>query len=256
MANPQKENGYTAVANEIMDALCKYRIPGESYQVLNCVLRMTYGWNRKEVQISNNQISKITGLKRQNVIRALRWLESKAILSRIKSDSMEAKILKFNKHYDEWEPYQKKNGGIKSDSKTRIKSDSKPTSLPIIVKTNKTIIDEFTIFYQKYPLKKSKKKAEESWLRLSKTKKLPPIETVLTAIENQIKEKELLVKNNRFCPEWKHPSTWLNQECWNDECKLSMTENIQKFDTEAEKKRLASELAAKRLERFKKENFI
>jgi len=23
-----------------------------------------------------------------------------------------------------------------------------------------------------------------------------------------------------FCPEWKHPSTWLNQKCWEDEVNL------------------------------------
>ena len=138
MQCPQKENGYTAIANEIMDALCKYNIPGENYRVLMSVLRMTYGWNRKEATLSNNQIAKMTGLKRQNVVRAIRWLESKMILSRIKDDSTGAKVLKFNKHYDEWTPYVKKQGRIKDDSKTRIKDDSKSTSLPIIVKTNKT----------------------------------------------------------------------------------------------------------------------
>lgn len=37
MAEPQKENGYTPIANEIMDALCRIRIPGEERQVLDCI---------------------------------------------------------------------------------------------------------------------------------------------------------------------------------------------------------------------------
>ena len=217
MANPQKENGFTAIANEIMDALMKYRIPGECEQVLKCVLRMTYGWNRKEVQISNNQISKMTGLKRQNVIRSIHWLESKLILRRIKTDSNRIKVLKFNKNFDEWESFNKKQCRIKSDAKSRIKSDSKPPIVPIIVKTNKTI-SEFLFFWEKYPLKKAKKKAEEIWLNLSKRNKLPPIDKILLAIDNQIKEKEILLKNKKFCPEWKHPTTWLNQGCWDDVC--------------------------------------
>ena len=84
MANPQKENGYTAIANEIMEALMKYRIPGEKMQVLLCVIRMTYGFvGRRDVELSNNKIAQLTGLKRQNVIRSLSWLESKLILSEL-----------------------------------------------------------------------------------------------------------------------------------------------------------------------------
>lgn len=135
MANPQKENGYTAIANEIMDALMSYGIPNEKMRVLLCVLRMTYGFNRKEVEISNNKISKMTGLKRQNVVRAISWLESNKILSRILLDSKRVKSLKFNKHYDKWVPFEKRVPRIKLDSKTRILLDSNAVSLPIIVKT-------------------------------------------------------------------------------------------------------------------------
>jgi phage replication O-like protein O len=141
MPGPQKENGYTPIANEIMDALCKYRIPGECRQVLDCIFRMTYGFSRKEVEISNNQISVITGLKRQNVIRSIQWLESKLILSRIKSDSTKTKILKFNKNYTEWIRLESKLILGKLASKLIPKLESKliqnanPT---IIFKTNKT----------------------------------------------------------------------------------------------------------------------
>ena len=46
MANPQKENGYIMIANEIMEALAKYRIPGEQRQCLDVILRKTYGYDR------------------------------------------------------------------------------------------------------------------------------------------------------------------------------------------------------------------
>ena len=38
MANPQTENGYTKIANEIMEALAHIRIPGEAMQVLLVIL--------------------------------------------------------------------------------------------------------------------------------------------------------------------------------------------------------------------------
>ena len=51
---PQIENGYTRIANEILDTLCMFSIPGECMQVLNCILRKTYGYQKKEDRISNN----------------------------------------------------------------------------------------------------------------------------------------------------------------------------------------------------------
>ena len=47
MANPQKENGYTSIANDIVEALAGIRIPGEARQCLDVILRKTYGWNKK-----------------------------------------------------------------------------------------------------------------------------------------------------------------------------------------------------------------
>jgi phage replication O-like protein O len=138
---PQKENGYTPIANEIMDALCKYRIPGECRQVLDCILRMTYGFSRKEVEISNNQISVFTGLSRQNVIRSIKWLDSRLILSRLKVESTKTKILKFNKNYKEWIRLDSKLSLNKLDSRLSPKLDSElsQNANPIIIfKTNKT----------------------------------------------------------------------------------------------------------------------
>ncbi len=70
LANPQKENGYTAIANEILEALARTRIPGQARQVLDAILRRTYGWNKKRDLISLSQLSQDTGLSRQHVLRA------------------------------------------------------------------------------------------------------------------------------------------------------------------------------------------
>lgn len=39
MANPQIENGYTAVANEILDNLYKLSLNGTELKVINCILQ-------------------------------------------------------------------------------------------------------------------------------------------------------------------------------------------------------------------------
>jgi len=108
MADPQKENGFTAIANEIMDALCHIRIPGEERQILDCILRKSYGWNKCEDAIALTTFSEMTGIKKPAVVRAINGLLSKKIITVIEKDNAPAKVYKFNKNYDEWKPLSKK----------------------------------------------------------------------------------------------------------------------------------------------------
>ena len=41
MANPQIENGYTVIANEILDHLYKQSLNGTELKVVMCILRYT-----------------------------------------------------------------------------------------------------------------------------------------------------------------------------------------------------------------------
>ncbi len=97
MASPQTENGYTRIANELLEALAKHRSLGsEAFQVLMMVFRYTYGFNRKEGLLTVSFIVVGTGLKQPNVNRAIERLISKRIIKREKS------TIGFNKNYDEW----------------------------------------------------------------------------------------------------------------------------------------------------------
>jgi phage replication O-like protein O len=109
MANPQKENGYTAIANEILDKLIKYRLPGEQRQVLDFVIRKTYGYNKKRDAISLSQFEEATCMARSSVIRARDSLVTKRLLlvSNQKVTSS-AKVYEFNKDFDEWEVVTKR----------------------------------------------------------------------------------------------------------------------------------------------------
>ena len=116
MASPQKENGYTPIANDIMDALIAYRIPGEQMKCLLFILRKTYGFNKKRDAISLSQFVDATGLKKPNVVRSLSALLSKMIIGVIKSDNGMGHIYEFIKDYDKWKPLSKKITVIKSDN--------------------------------------------------------------------------------------------------------------------------------------------
>lgn len=82
MANPQIENGYTRIANEIMDALAKIRIPGQARQVLDFILRKTYGWNKKTDMISLSQFVEGTGLSKVAVCKGINKLLGMNIITK------------------------------------------------------------------------------------------------------------------------------------------------------------------------------
>lgn len=115
MANPQKENGNTQIANEILDALCKFRIPGEVRQVVDFIIRKTYGWHKKFDMISNSQIMQGTGLLKGSVSRSVK----KAIKHKI-IIANETKV-GFNKNYDEWIEF----GGYHFNPKPVIANETK-----------------------------------------------------------------------------------------------------------------------------------
>jgi phage replication O-like protein O len=114
-SSPQKENGYTAIANEIMEALARYRLPGEQVQCLLFILRKTYGYHKKTDEISITQFEKATGLARKSVTRAIAGLCDKRLIikttpkkSRVKNAPTPTSRYMFNKHYGGWEHRGKK----------------------------------------------------------------------------------------------------------------------------------------------------
>jgi hypothetical protein len=75
----------------------------------------------------------------------------------------------------------------------------------------------FDEFWAEYPLKKGKGYARKCYDKARKNG-MPSDEVLIQSVHEQEKEKRLLREQNKFCPEWKNPSTWINQECWSDIC--------------------------------------
>jgi len=136
---PQLENGYTKIANEIMDALIAYRIPGEERQCLDFIIRKTYGYNKKEDIISNSQFVAATGLKKGNVSRAVKNIVLKNIV--IKTDNKNIPTYRFNKNYKTWKVLSKLQPVINMTTAV-IKSDNKLLSEVMDTKERKTTIQK------------------------------------------------------------------------------------------------------------------
>jgi phage replication O-like protein O len=102
MASPQKEDGYTPIANEILDALCQTDIVIAYYEMkcLHFILRKTYGWQKKEDRISLSQFVEGTNIKRPHVCRALKRLLAGNFITQ--SGNHKSVTYSFQKNYKEW----------------------------------------------------------------------------------------------------------------------------------------------------------
>ena len=76
----QLENGYTRIANEILDVLAKTSLNGTQRRVLDVVFRQTYGYHRKEHNLSLTFIAKATGIHKKQIQRELSALIERNII--------------------------------------------------------------------------------------------------------------------------------------------------------------------------------
>lgn len=98
--NPQVENGYLMIANELMEATLKIKMNDYERRVWFAVMRLTYGWNKKESPISLSEISKLTGLQKGHVSRAIKSLIKRNML--YSKESSKNRIIGLVKHYKKW----------------------------------------------------------------------------------------------------------------------------------------------------------
>lgn len=101
MANPQKENGYTPIANEILDAIMRTPLTAGEHRTLDAIIRKTYGYNKKEDILSFSQIAGMIGMSRRTVMLAVQNLEVKKIITVIRKHYSPSTI-RFNKDHESW----------------------------------------------------------------------------------------------------------------------------------------------------------
>jgi len=101
MANVQKENGYTEIANELLEALYQVPLSSTEFRILLYILRKTYGFKKKSDWISQKQIAKEFGIYKQHVSRAIKELKTKNMITN--NIEKNKKILGVQKDYGKWE---------------------------------------------------------------------------------------------------------------------------------------------------------
>lgn len=165
MNTPQLENGYTKIANELIEQYASIRVSGECIQVLWVIIRKTYGFNKKHDSIPLIQFMQATGLKKVTVCKALKKLHEMQLIGVTKKGNEFASSYCLIKNCSLWKPLPKK---VTLPKKVISVTKKGNRPLPILV-----------------PSKETKTK-EINTLSVSEEKELTPIQTVVNEYLNQV----------------------------------------------------------------------
>lgn len=242
MASPQVENGYTRLANELLEAILNFPFSGAQLKVLLALVRASYGWARKHAPLSRGQIARMCRIRRDRVGVAIRELKSMNIINE------EAGAFLIEKDYELWRlPLSKgvslnkvstKSGYTKSGYTKGVQkcTENREGGIPKIgtgmasnpapnvgledpkeiFKEKKKDIELFLSFWKAYPRKVAKAQALKAWKKALKKPSFPR-ENILSILGRHKNQRQWLENEGRYIP---HASTWLNQERWEDEIEI------------------------------------
>jgi len=108
VSDVQLENGYTMIANEILDNIAKLKLSPTQHSLVYVIWRYTYGFKRKKHKMSLSFLAKATNCDSRNIQRELRRLDERNIIKQsiIKNN----RFIGFNKNYHEWNNGETDNG--------------------------------------------------------------------------------------------------------------------------------------------------
>lgn len=150
--NPQVEDGYTKISNELLEQIYAAHFNSTQFGIILCVIRYTYGFHRKNAKLSNSFIAKAIGKSDRSVKRGIVELLAMNVLIPERYSSTSTKKLGINKKYNTWKfPTSDKNdtsqnchqSSDRNDTSTSDKNDTNlvtdlsPKKVNIIQKNNK-----------------------------------------------------------------------------------------------------------------------
>lgn len=236
--SPQLENGYTRLANELLDALLCAGLTSRQWAVVMAIVRKTYGYNKKEDDIGLSQLAGMTGIAKPHVSLAVRELESRNIITR--KQGSYGHVIGVNKHIKSWVGVTKSvtpitesvtvtetvTGGYRIGNEGVTETVTPPVTETVTTKDNpskdnqktkpkdtlasQAMRERFERFYSAYPKKKSRGQAEKAFAKLNPDEQL--LTEIVTGIERAMKSEDW--QNPKYIP---HPASWLNAKGWMDD---------------------------------------
>lgn len=109
VSNLDRDDGYTRIPNIVLERLALYRLSGEAWKCLLVIFRKLFGWHKKSDCIPLSQFVELTGMGKQSVVRALKYLSERKIIAVSKNAYRGMLEYRFNQHFHEWGPVSKKD---------------------------------------------------------------------------------------------------------------------------------------------------
>ena len=189
---------------------------------------------RGECIFGTRSLSDFFGVGRQQIRHRIKLLREIGFISTLRTTRLYSVATILN--YDKYNPLQYEAQPAKQPAEQPTNNPQTTHRQPDRIKDNKekereriTTLGQngFGTFWTAYPRKRKKGDAESAWKSLLKAKKLPEINTILTAIEKFKTTDDWTKENGQFIP---YPATWLRAFCWEDE--ILTTDPYEEFKNE------------------------
>lgn len=139
MANPQREDGFTGIANEIIDNLCLINLSPYESRVIWFILRKTYGYQKKIDRIPLSQFAESLQLDRNNIRRAIQKLIKKNLLV-VSRDHKNNVTYGLQKDYEKWNGVVCRDSGVSRDHSSQSVETTKEGSIQTPSKERKKLL--------------------------------------------------------------------------------------------------------------------
>ena len=199
----QLEDGFTKIANEVLENISKAKLNGTQFRILLTVWRCTYGWNKKQHEISESYLSNATGTHKQQIKRELKAMFELGILTEIHAPTFNTtRIIEFNKRYLISSEVSNKIPVSESDTPTGSENDT-PTGSGLDtqkrkINKDKEILCAFDEIWSAYPLKKGKVDVYKKLPAILKKYSTEEILRCITRYDATVKDKNYYLHGSTF----------------------------------------------------------
>ncbi len=147
MASPQIENGFTRLANELLEVIIASPFSGQDFRILFTIIRRTYGWNKGEDYISLSQFAQATGLQVKRCSQLISGLTANKVILVIDHRGLRGtKKYSINADYEQWvcrkQPPSQKNETVREMARhfqktERLRSQKSESTIERLKKDSK-----------------------------------------------------------------------------------------------------------------------
>ena len=137
--SPQIKNGYTRIANEILEALTLIKLTSQETKAILLIIRNTYGFQRKVWHVDRWTFFEDIGIHRANIKATLTKLANRQIIKL----KWHKKLISFQKDYTLWDKKVSQPANLlDADIEEEVSQPTNSTETEVSQPTNKNLVNQ------------------------------------------------------------------------------------------------------------------